>query len=96
MGSVNKPEIQDETQKGANIMIKCTNGNGVIVLSSAAGMYIGTVDEDGFPNCRISGYYKKTKDAQKDLDNVSFAFRDCMENSFCNDGKGCRLVKEEM
>ena len=35
------------------------------VLQSAAGFYIGTVDEDGFPDSRESQEYWPTKEAAK-------------------------------
>lgn len=63
---------------------KCVKGFEVMVLQSAAGYYIGTIDEYE-PNCRLSvQYYKEKQKAQEALDNRTFIERDCMENNFCN------------
>lgn len=70
--------------------IKCARGHLVQALSSAAGWYVGTVDKDGFPYCRISeGYYKACKDAEDAIKNGTYIQRTCMENQFCNGGRGC-------
>ncbi len=65
---------------------KCKQGLEVQVLHSAAGYYIGTVDEeDGFPNCRLSVEYYKTRElAQSALDNRTFIERESEEIMFCN------------
>lgn len=70
--------------------MKCRKGYEVQPLKSAAGWYIGTVDEDGFPNCRISTQYAETgfKALELPLDRQT----GCIENEFCNCGKGCFLV----
>lgn len=68
----------------------CRRGYKVVVLDSYAGYYIGTLDEEFCPNCRISSTYYKTKEeANKDLENRSFVFRYSAENIICNCGKGC-------
>lgn len=40
--------------------MKCRKGYEVQALKSAAGWYIGTVDEEGYPNCRITTEYAET------------------------------------
>ena len=66
---------------------KCIKGYEIQVLRSAAGYYIGTLDEDGLPNCRISTQYAKTAEEAKDLaPDRQFG---CTENEWCNGGKGC-------
>lgn len=68
--------------------MKCIKGFEVQALKSAAGYYIGTVDSDGFPNCRITSDYAKTEEEAKyllPLDRQT----GCIENEFCNKGKGC-------
>ena len=67
--------------------MKCKKGYEIKACSSAAGYYLGTIDEDGFPNCRISTAYAKTKeDAEKlPMDRQRF----CIENEYCNGGTGC-------
>lgn len=45
------------------------------VLESAAGFYLGTLDDMGLPNSRDSGYYATAEDAQAELDAGSFAPR---------------------
>lgn len=62
----------------------CNKGKELQVLQSPAGYYIGTLDEDGFPNCRVSkDYYKERKTAEVELNQGSFIVRDCIENEFC-------------
>lgn len=66
--------------------MKCKKGFNITVCKSAAGYYIGTVDEDGVPNCRISGY----ADNEKDADSLSMSRQfGCVENEYCNGGRGC-------
>lgn len=79
-------------------MKKCRHGFEVRVLKSNAGYYIGTVDEDGCPNCRISQNYYKTSDkAQHELDTMSFIDRcSAMENQFCAQYQGCMIEDEEV
>lgn len=69
--------------------MKCRQGFEIKVLSSPAGTYLGTKDEDGFANCRCTGYYKYKNVAEQHLLDESFTVRDCMENNFCNGGLGC-------
>lgn len=68
--------------------MKCRKGLEVKVLKSAAGYYVGTLTEDGFPNCRITTLYSATEEgAMNDL--LLDRQTGCMENEFCNGGKGC-------
>ena len=68
--------------------MKCIKGYEIKPMKSAAGWYVGTTDEDGFPMCRISGYYPTKETAQTALDNKTF-YRFAEEISFCNGGCGC-------
>jgi len=73
----------------AKAQTTCIQGYEVKVLS-AGGFYIGTMDEDGMPMCRLSvEYYKKREDAQKALDDNSFTRRSGVEIQFCSQGKPC-------
>lgn len=64
----------------------CRKGYEIKALKSGAGYYLGTVDEDGLPYCRISIEYAKTEEeAKKLLCDRTYA----MEVQFCNEGKGC-------
>ena len=67
--------------------MKCIKGFEVKPLKSAAGWYIGTLDHDGFPNCRISTGYAKTEEeiVLLQMDRQI----NCIENEFCNGGEGC-------
>ena len=67
--------------------MKCKRGFDVKPIRSAAGYYIGTLDNEGFPNCRISSEYAETEESavMLPLDRQI----GCMENEFCNEGKGC-------
>ena len=65
---------------------KCIKGCKLEVCKSACGYYIGTVDEEfGYPNCRITGYFKTKKDALTS----ELLTRVAVENNFCNGNKGC-------
>lgn len=45
----------------------------IVVTSSAAGYFIGMLDEDGSPYCRLSvEYFRTDKEAQEALDNGTF------------------------
>ena len=68
----------------------CQKGHKISVLRSAAGYYIGTVDEDG-PYCRLSGYGKSPDDPALNIE------RECIENQWCNGGSliGCRVSASE-
>jgi Lon protease-like protein len=66
----------------------CKQGRVVQVMRSAAGYYIGTIDEDE-PYCRLSmEYFPDEKTAQYALENREFNERDCVENNYCNGGIG--------
>lgn len=67
--------------------MKCVKNLEVKPLKSAAGWYMGTVTEEGMPNCRITTmYYNTPEEAEKSL----FAdYRYCSENSFCSGGRVC-------
>ena len=68
--------------------MKCIKGHNVQVLNSIE-YYIGTIDEDGLPYCRISKLYYSTKEAAEEALKNTFIIRDCIENDFCNEGKRC-------
>jgi hypothetical protein len=75
----------------------CVKGNEVEVLSSFAGYYIGTRDDETGPCCKISvDYWKKKEDAQEALKTGNFQQRyDAPENVFCHMGQGCRITLVE-
>lgn len=65
-------------------MSLCVNCRPIKVLKSAAGYYIGTTDDEGMPNCRLSiDYYNTEKEAQEALDSRSYMERTGLENDFC-------------
>ena len=68
----------------------CPKGHQIQVLRSAAGYYIGTVDEEG-PYCRISGYGSSADDPAMNEERI------CAENQYCNGGSisGCRVSATE-
>lgn len=66
--------------------MKCAQGYEIQPLKSAAGWYLGTVDTDGCPKCRITTNYAPTAAEAKKL----FMDRQmACENEFCNGGCGC-------
>jgi hypothetical protein len=68
----------------------CINGYKVQVLSSVNGYYIGTLDEERMPMCRLTAdYFKSRAEAQKALDENSFTRRSGVEIEFCSKGKPC-------
>lgn len=67
--------------------MKCKKGYEIQVLKSAAGFYLGTLDEDGLPNCRISSAYATNEEDAKTLPMTRQT--GCIENEFCNSGTGC-------
>lgn len=63
--------------------MRCKKGFDVLPMSSPVGFYMGTVDGDGFPNCRLSTGYAKTKEDALELP----LDRQCAEeNLFCCGG----------
>jgi hypothetical protein len=69
-------------------MKKCVKNCEIKVLRSNAGYYIGTLDEDGFPNCRLSEeYFNTPEEAKAALDTKSFTERIALENEFCRGEK---------
>jgi len=63
--------------------MKCKKGYEVQPLKSAMGYYMGTVDEDNCPNCRLTTNYAKTEEEAKKL---VLDRQGAEENRFCN---GC-------
>lgn len=70
--------------------MKCVNGKEVGICYSAGGFYIGVVEDNHIPYCRVSGYYKTPQEASEALEHKTF-HRDCIENNFCNGGCGCQI-----
>jgi len=66
--------------------MKCVRGYDIEVLRSGAGYYIGTRDDIGLPNCRISNQYAKNS---KDAEDLPMDRQNNMENCYCNGGRGC-------
>jgi hypothetical protein len=69
--------------------MKCFQGLEIEVLKSSAGFYIGTIDDEGFPYCRLGMEYYYTKlGAFNDLMNLSFTCRYWADEvAACSDGK---------
>lgn len=74
--------------------MKCRCGYEIKAYKSPAGWYLGTHDNEGYPQCRISGYAKTEEDAY----NLPLIREFADENAFCNRNKGCisqeEIVKE--
>lgn len=68
--------------------MKCVKGYEVEPQRSAAGYYMGTVDEEGLPNCRISSRYAKTREDAKKL---PLDRQGAEENRFCNGCGNCGI-----
>ena len=67
--------------------MKCVNGYEIKPMKSAAGWYMGTTTEEGFPQCRVTtNYYKTAEEAQK---NMNRDYRFAEENNFCSRGRVC-------
>lgn len=65
---------------------KCINRRTIQIMNSNAGYYLGTVDEHE-PYCRITGYYSDSAT----LKAGEYQYRDCAENNYCNQCRGCFL-----
>lgn len=66
--------------------MKCIKGYEIKPCRSALGWYMGTTDDDGCPNCRISTGYAKTEEEAK---NLPLDRHYAMEIQWCNEGRGC-------
>ena len=69
-------------------MLICKKGYQVKPLRSNAGCYMGTLDKQYCPNCRITGYARNEEEA-KQLP-YTREYR-CIENEYCNGGNGCGI-----
>ncbi len=67
-------------------MKKCRKGFKVQPCRSAAGYYMGTLDEFGFPNCRLTTQYAKT---EKEAEKLVLDRQGASENRFCNECGRC-------
>ena len=63
--------------------MKCVRGHEIKALKSGAGWYIGTVDEDGCPYCRISISYFESKEEAERMMVEGFAIKDYSEHELC-------------
>lgn len=63
--------------------MKCVRGYEVRPYKSGAGWYLGTHDEEGFPQCRISSEYAKT---EEEAWNLLIDRCNASENQFCSGG----------
>lgn len=77
--------LKAKAGKDGDVM-KCIKGFEVEVMKSPAGFYLGTKDKEGFPNCRISGYCQSKELAPYLIPNRQ---TNCIENEYCNGGRGC-------
>jgi len=69
--------------------LTCVKGLEIKVLKSNM-YYIGTLDEDDAPVCRLSAeYYKTSDEARQALDEMSFTRRTGVEIVFCSNGVPC-------
>lgn len=65
---------------------KCKKGYEVRACKSAAGYYVGTFDEDGFPQCRLTSRYSKT---EAEVEKLILDRQSADENWFCNGNGRC-------
>ena len=70
---------------------KCQKGFELQLLKSSTGYYVGALDADGFPQCRVSLYGETENDEKLNIE------RDCVENHFCSGNSigGCELMGQE-
>lgn len=66
--------------------MKCVKGYEVEPQKSAAGYYMGTIDYDGIPKCRISSKYAESVEEAKSL---PLDRQSAMENEYCNGCGNC-------
>jgi len=74
--------------------VKCKKGYELKVLSgNLSGFYIGTLCEEGLPNCRLSlGYFSTRDSCERSLQDNTFVVRRCPENDYCNGDGDCGLT----
>lgn len=65
--------------------MKCIKGFEVEPRRSNAGYYMGTVDEMGAPNCRLTSY----ADDEDGARHLPLDRQNCLENNFCNGCGSC-------
>lgn len=63
--------------------VRCIKGYEITAMSGGCGWYLGTYDEDGYPNCCITTGHAKT---MADAKNLPLDRQRATENVFCN---GC-------
>ena len=81
-----KDTLTDEEYDSDDLLVQ--------VLSSAAGYYIGQLEPCGAPFSRLSGYYRKREDAERELQS-GWADRGAMENEKMVEGlKASGKIKE--
>lgn len=68
--------------------MQCMRGREVVPLRSAAGWYLGTLDEENFPNCRLTSTYAVHKEEAEQL---PIDREDAMENIYCNKCGKCKI-----
>lgn len=64
--------------------MKCWNNQTLYVCESSAGFFIGTLDHNGQPFCRITNYYRQRSSAVSDLKGETFKERMVVKNDYCN------------
>ena len=67
--------------------MKCVKGYEIQPMKSAAGWYMGTRTEEGYPQCRITTNYYRTADEA--LNKMRDDYRHCEENNYCSHGRVC-------
>lgn len=64
--------------------MECVKGYNLEILRSNAGYYIGTLDEENMPNCRMTeGYAKTRKDVLSLKPRHSFEIQHCSNGNLC-------------
>jgi len=71
------------------IDVMCNKGFDIKVLKSNAGCYIGTLDHDGSPYCRLTDYFESERAAQAALDSGNAVIRKAVEIEYCSKNNRC-------
>ena len=69
----------------------CKKGYEVKPFKCFSGWYLGTMDPEGGPNCRLSQSYAKTA---KEAEKLDLMRCNAMENQFCAGGEGCGIHEQ--
>ena len=82
-------ETYYNAQWRGRVDVMCNKGFDIKVLKSNTGCYIGTLDHDGSPYCRLTDYFESERAAQAALDSGNAVIRKAAEIGYCSKNNRC-------